>query len=315
MAPHTASELLDAAQLRRLPLPDRGVEIALLDWGGDGPLALLHHANGFCKGTLALVAAPLRPHFRVVAMDARGHGDSTPGSGDDPYAWAAFAGDIAAAARIAQARGAMLAVDSTVATPVLTRPIEQGADLVMHSATKYLNGHSDVIAGAIVADGERIERCLATLARIGCCIDPQAAWLLQRGLRTLPVRWARHCANAAVLAPRLRDHPAVGTVHWPGFEPEVLATAPLHDAGAMLAFELADADAADRMLARVRLCTHAVSLGGLETLVCTPRQTSHTQFTPEARRARGIADGLVRISVGLEDPDDVWADLEQALAG
>lgn len=222
---------------------------------------------------------------------------------------------VAELARRCQAAGAPLAVDATFAGGMAQHPLALGARVVVHSATKYLNGHSDVIAGVIVADGETVERCFRTLSRTGCCIDPQAAWLLQRGLRTLPLRWARQCANAAVLAPRLREHPAVAAVHWPGFDPDALAAAPLTEAGAMLAFEVADGAAADRLLASVRLCTHAVSLGGLETLVCSPRQTSHTQFDPQTRRARGIADGLVRVSVGIEDPDELWADLEQALGG
>lgn len=219
-------------------------------------------------------------------------------------------------ARRCEDAGVALGVDATFAGGLAQHPLALGARVVVHSATKYLNGHSDLIAGAIVADAETVERCFSTLSHSGCCIDPQAAWLLQRGLRTLPLRWARQCESAAVLAPRLREHRAVRAVHWPGFEPARMNEAPLSSAGAMLAFEIAGGLAAvEALLGRVRLCTHAASLGGLETLLSSPARTSHAQLDGDARRARGIADGLVRVSVGVEDPEDLWADLEAALAG
>ncbi len=218
--------------------------------------------------------------------------------------------DIASRCRAA---GVPLAVDATFAGGIAQHPLALGATVVVHSATKYLNGHSDVIAGAIIGSEAVVERCFKTLVRTGPCLAPDAAWLLQRGLRTLPLRWARQCESAAILADRLVEHSAVGAVHWPGFDTAVMRSAPLTSAGAMLAFELADLDAVERVLARVRLCSHATSLGGLETLLCSPAKTSHASLAPAERRARGIADGLIRVSVGIEDPDDIWTDLEQAL--
>ena len=217
-------------------------------------------------------------------------------------------------AQLCQAAGVPLGVDATFAGGVAQHPLTLGASVVIHSATKYLNGHSDVIAGVIIGAAAIIDRCFKTLSHAGCSIDPQAAWLLQRGLRTLPLRWAQAVGSAILLAGRLREHPRVRAVHYPGFDPAGLERAPLTSPGAMLAFELEDLPTAERLLERVRLCTHAPSLGGLETLLCSPVKTSHTQLDPQTRRERGIADGLVRVSVGVEDPEDLWADLDAALA-
>jgi cystathionine beta-lyase/cystathionine gamma-synthase len=217
-------------------------------------------------------------------------------------------------AALCQSAGVPLGVDATFAGGMAQHPLTLGASVVIHSATKYLNGHSDVIAGVIIGDRALVDRCFATLAHNGGCIDPQAAWLLQRGLRTLPLRWARQVDSAKLLAARLKEHPRVRAVHYPGLDPRTLERAPLHSPGAMLAFELDDLATAERLLARVRLCTHAPSLGGLETLICSPIKTSHTQLDPETRRERGLADGLVRLSVGVEDPEDLWADLDAALS-
>ncbi|KIG18825.1 Cystathionine gamma-synthase [Enhygromyxa salina] len=219
-------------------------------------------------------------------------------------------------AQLCQTAGVPLGVDATFAGGMAQHPLELGASVVVHSATKYLNGHSDVIAGAIVSDEATIDRCFATLCHTGCCIDPQAAWLLARGLRTLPLRWDRQVQTANLLAARLADHPAVARVHHPSLARDAMCAAPLRSAGAVLAFELAsrDEDAAQRMLARLRLCTHATSLGGIETLICLPSRTSHASLDPQLRRSRGIADALLRLSVGIEDPEDLWADLARALA-
>ena len=221
---------------------------------------------------------------------------------------------VAELARLCADAGVALGVDATFAGGMAQHPLALGATVVVHSATKYLNGHSDVIAGVIVADAATVDRCFKTLTHAGCSIDPQAAWLLQRGLRTLPLRWARQVESATRLAGRLREHPEVVAVHYPGFEPEALAAAPLASPGAMLAFEVENFERARQVLNRVRLCTHATSLGGLETLICSPLTTSHTQLDAATRAARGIADGLLRLSVGIEDPDDLWADLDHALA-
>ncbi|MCA9685060.1 MAG: aminotransferase class I/II-fold pyridoxal phosphate-dependent enzyme, partial [Myxococcales bacterium] len=191
-------------------------------------------------------------------------------------------------AALCRAAGVPLGVDATFAGGVAQHPLALGAEVVVHSATKYLNGHSDVIAGLIVGSHGLIDRCFGTMARTGCCPDPEAAWLLLRGVRTLPLRWARQCATAAVLAQRLREHPAVLAVHWPGFDPELLAVAPLRSAGAMLAFEVESGERAAAVLASLRLGTHAASLGGLETLLCSPARTSHAQLDGETRRRLGI---------------------------
>jgi cystathionine beta-lyase/cystathionine gamma-synthase len=224
---------------------------------------------------------------------------------------------MAALARLCQDAGVPLAVDATFAGGMAQHPLVCGASVVVHSATKYLNGHSDVIAGAIVADAARIDRCFATLSHSGCCIDPQAAWLLARGLRTLPLRWARQSESASLLAQRLAEHPAVARVHHPSLAPEAMAAAPLIGPGGVLAFELQqdDFETAAQFVARLQLVSHATSLGGLESLICSPARTSHAVLDPALRRQRGIADALLRMSVGLEDPDDLWADLADALAG
>lgn len=228
----------------------------------------------------------------------------------NPLMQVARMAEIAALCRAAEVP---LGVDATFAGGMAQHPLTLGATVVIHSATKYLNGHSDVIAGVIVGARSLVDRCFATIAHNGACIDPQAAWLLQRGLRTLPLRWARQVETATRLAVHLAEHPRVRAVHYPGLNPRRLEQAPLSSPGAMLAFELDDLAAVERLLARVRLCTHAPSLGGLETLICSPIKTSHTQLDPVTRRARGLVDGLVRLSVGVEDPEDLWADLDAAL--
>jgi cystathionine beta-lyase/cystathionine gamma-synthase len=169
-----------------------------------------------------------------------------------------------------------------------------------------------VIAGVIVGSATIVDRCFSTLSHSGCCIDPQAAWLLARGLRTLPLRFARQSESATLLARRLAEHPAIASVHHPSLTPEAMAEAPLSSPGGVLAFELRD-QAVETFLARLRLITHATSLGGLETTICSPARTSHAMIDPSVRRSRGIADALLRMSVGIEDPEDLWADLAAAL--
>jgi cystathionine beta-lyase/cystathionine gamma-synthase len=222
---------------------------------------------------------------------------------------------MAMLARACRAAGVPLAVDATFAGGMAQHPLVCGASVVVHSATKYLNGHSDVIAGVIVADAATIDRCFTTMSHNGSCIDPQAAWLLARGLRTLPLRWARQSESATVLAQRLAEHPAVARVHHPSLSPEQMGAAPLTSPGGVLAFELRqdDLETAAQFLARLQLVSHATSLGGLESLICSPARTSHAVLDPEVRRRRGIADALLRLSVGLEDPEDLWADLANAL--
>jgi cystathionine beta-lyase/cystathionine gamma-synthase len=215
--------------------------------------------------------------------------------------------------------GLTCVVDNTFATPVLCRPIEHGADIVIHSATKYLGGHDDVTLGLVISAREQAHRPLWKHAvDLGVAADPFAAWLTLRGLKTLPLRMERHCANAAYLARKLAAHPAVTGVHWPG-----LPDHPDHDIarrilagfGGMVAFDLAGGrEAGMAFVTGLRLAALATSLGGAETLVLHPASTSHRQMDAATLRASGIAEGSVRVSVGLEHPDDLWADFEQALA-
>ncbi|MFD8011980.1 trans-sulfuration enzyme family protein [Streptomyces sp. NPDC058955] len=224
-------------------------------------------------------------------------------------------GLLAAARRL----GVTSVVDNSLASPVLCRPLELGADVVVHSATKYLAGHSDVLGGAAVfADDELRRRIWPRTVELGASADPFAAWLVLRGIPTLPLRMREHCANAAALAELLRVHPRVTAVHYPwqpGHPSYGLARKVLSGGGGLLSFELDGGRAAGRALVeRVRLGRLALSLGGVETLLTHPASTSHRELDGAALAAAGIAPGLVRMSVGIEAVDDLWADLEQALA-
>ncbi|MDA3646036.1 PLP-dependent aspartate aminotransferase family protein [Saccharopolyspora indica] len=214
--------------------------------------------------------------------------------------------------------GLLNVVDSTFATPLLCRPIEHGADVVLHSTSKYLGGHSDVIGGvAVFADAARHRELWPELVEFGAPADPFAAWLTLRGVRTLAVRMRQHCENAQLIAERLAEHPAVRAVHYPGLPTHPdhdLARALLTGSGGVLSFELADRAAGLEFTRSVRLASLAPSLGGVETLVLHPASTSHRQLTADQLRAAGIGEGTIRLSVGIEHPEDVWADLEQALA-
>jgi methionine-gamma-lyase len=285
---------------------------------------LLACAQVVYGGTEALIDNELTARgVKVVRFDARDPDSLAALLGGDrqpDLVWAeSIANPLLEVARMTElgilcrAAEVPLGVDATFTGGMAQHPLTLGASVVVHSATKYLNGHSDVIAGVIVGDDAMIERCFSTLKRTGPCIDPMAAWLIARGIRTLPLRWAKQCESAALLADRLVEHPAVQRVYWPGFDGAIMRAAPLTSPGGMLAFELVDLLAVESFLARVKLCSHAASLGGLETLLCSPAKTSHAMIDPEVRRAKGIADGLVRVSVGIEDAEDIWADLEQAL--
>lgn len=227
--------------------------------------------------------------------------------------------DIRRVSEIARAAGAVTVVDNTYATPRLTRPIELGADLVVHSATKYLGGHGDLVAGLVVGDAETIGRIrLEGLKDMtGAVMAPFNAMLILRGLKTLSLRMERHSASALAVAQMLNAHPAVASVWYPG-----LADFPQHDLarrqmalpGGMIAFELTGGLAAGReTMNRLRLIGRAVSLGDAESLIQHPASMTHSTYTPEERAAYGISDGLIRLSVGLEDPEDLLEDLEQAL--
>ncbi len=227
--------------------------------------------------------------------------------------------DLAPIAKIAQQDGVGLLVDATFASPMNFRPLEHGADVVISSATKYLNGHSDVIAGAVAGSTSVIEEVTRLMKLWGSSLDPHSAWLIDRGMRTLAVRMDRHSVNGLAIATWASTHPAVARVHYPGLasHPDHALAARLLDGfGGMLGLELAGGSAAaERMLGRLQLITHAPSLAGVESLISEPRLTSHRALGPEGRSAMGIPDGFLRLSCGLEDADDLIADLEQALDG
>jgi len=225
--------------------------------------------------------------------------------------------DIAKAAEIARARGAWLVVDNTFASPALQRPLELGADIVVHSTTKYLNGHSDGVGGIIVvARDEDAERVRFVQNAAGAILGPFDSWLVLRGTKTLPLRMERHSANAQALAGFLASHPKVSRVIYPGLPDHPqheLARRQMRGFGGMLSFELASFEAARAVLNRVRLMALAESLGGVETLICHPATMTHASVPAERRAAIGISDSLVRISVGVEDVADLEDDLRQAI--
>jgi cystathionine beta-lyase/cystathionine gamma-synthase len=226
--------------------------------------------------------------------------------------------DVEWLAVLAKAEGIPLLVDSTFATPINYRPLEHGADIVIHSATKYLNGHSDVIAGAVAGGEAFVLEVREKMKLWGQAIDPHAAWLIERGLKTLAVRMARHDETGLQVATWLEQQPKVRRVHYPGLasHPDhALAKRVLGGFGGMVGVELAGGGrAAERFLRALRLITHAPSLGGVESLVSEPRYTSHASLTPDERAAAGIPDGFLRVSLGLEDADDLLADLARGLA-
>lgn len=215
--------------------------------------------------------------------------------------------------------GLALVVDSTFASPVNLQPLRFGADVVIHSATKYLNGHHDIICGAVMGTASYIEEVRQKMIVWGQAPDPFACWLLERGLKTLDVRVQRQNENAMLVASWLSRQPEVSTVHYPGLPTHPdheIAKATMSGFGGMLAFELKDGGpAAERLLSRVKLVVHAPSLGGVETLASEPRFTSHAHMTSAERGEIGIPDGFVRLSVGIEGADDLIADLDQALHG
>jgi cystathionine beta-lyase/cystathionine gamma-synthase len=226
--------------------------------------------------------------------------------------------DVEALAAIAHKAGALLLVDNTVPTPALSQPLRWGADAVLYSATKNLSGHADVIGGLVVGKPTWIEGARAFAHTFGPTLGPFDAWLTLRGIRTLAVRMARHTSNALALARFFEGHPAVSRVNYPGLEkspfyPRARKLLP-DGAGALLSFELAGGKAAlESMLSRLQLVRLMPSLGNVATTLSHPASTSHRGLDPTERAKAGIGDGLVRCSVGLEHPDDLLADFQQAL--
>ena len=225
--------------------------------------------------------------------------------------------DLAPLAQVAREFGLALLVDATFASPINFRPLEHGADVVITSATKYLNGHSDLVAGVVAGSASVIDEVNRLLRIWGPAIDAHTAWLVDRGMRTLAVRMERHNANGLAVARWAEKHPSIVRVHYPGLpsHPDhALARKILAGFGGMVGLELkGGVRAAERMLKRLKLVTHAPSLAGVESLISEPRLTSHRDLGPEGRAAAGIPDGFLRLSCGLEDCEDIIEDLRQAL--
>ncbi len=227
--------------------------------------------------------------------------------------------DLGEASALAHGRGARLVVDNTFATPCLQRPIELGADLVVHSTTKYLNGHSDSVGGAVIATRDDDVAWLKFIQNAeGAILSPFDSWLVLRGTKTLPIRMKQHSETGQRLAERLANHPKVRHVFYPGLPAHPqhdLARRQMRSFGGMLAFDVGTLDNARTVLEGVRLAALAESLGGVETLISHPATMTHASVPEERRQALGITDGLVRLSAGLEDVEDLEADLDQALDG
>jgi cystathionine gamma-synthase len=226
--------------------------------------------------------------------------------------------DIEALAEIAHDHDALCAVDNTFATPYLQQPLTHGADIVSHSLTKYLGGHSDVVGGALITDDPELDEQFGFYQNsVGATPDPFACFLVLRGTKTLPVRMDRHCENARTLAERLEAHEAVDTVYYPGLESHPsydLARKQMDDFGGMVSFELdATLDETAEFVAETDVFALAESLGGVESLIEQPATMTHASIPKEERLAAGLTDGLVRISVGIEHVDDLWADLDGAI--
>ncbi|ACU57992.1 cystathionine gamma-synthase [Chitinophaga pinensis] len=227
--------------------------------------------------------------------------------------------DIAASAKIAKENKLLLCVDNTFASPYLQNPLDLGADIVVHSATKYLGGHSDVVHGAIVVKEEALAKQLYFIQNsCGAVPGPQDCFLVLRGLKTLHVRMQRHCENGAVIAQFLRQHPKVAKVHWCGFEDHPnhhIAKQQMRGFGGMISFTLKDdsQEAAFKVLSGTHLFSLAESLGGVESLIGHPASMTHASIPREERIANGLVDSLIRLSVGIEDAEDLIADLSKAI--
>jgi methionine-gamma-lyase len=254
---------------------------------------------------LAAVEKAITPDTRVVFVE-------TPGNPT------LVMSDLAAIAGLAHKRGALVVVDNTFMTPVLQQPLALGADVVIHSLTKFLNGHADVVGGVIVVrDKPAYDLMRKTLNHLGGVLPPFEAFLVHRGIKTLALRMERHCANAQQIAEWLERHPKVAWVRFPGLpsHPQYeLGKRQMKGPGGMISFELkAGIEAGRTLMNSTRLCVLAVSLGGVETLIQHPASMTHASMGREHRLKAGITDGLVRLSVGIEAVEDLIADLDQAL--
>lgn len=256
-------------------------------WDGD-PRTLAEQIRPETR--LAVVESPTNPLMRVI--------------------------DLAGTAEMLRARGVHAVIDNTFATPVLQNPLALGFELVVHSGTKYLGGHSDLLCGAVVGAQSLVDRVTAQAVRLGSTLNGQDLSLLERSLKTLSLRVERQSANALRLAEWLAGDARIAGVHYPGLPDDpghAMAREQMRAFGGMLGFRLAGSVDPDAFLARLQLVTPAVSLGGVESTVCQPSRTSHAGLNSEGRAALGIDDRLMRFSTGIEDPDDLIADLVQAL--
>jgi cystathionine beta-lyase/cystathionine gamma-synthase len=225
--------------------------------------------------------------------------------------------DLQAVADIAHARGARVVCDNTFLSPYLQRPLEFGVDIVLHSTTKYLNGHSDSVGGVVVLNDEGDAEWIKFIQNsVGAILSPFDSWLIMRGTKTLALRMEQHDRNGRAVAAFLEEHPKVQKLYYPGsvsHRQHDLAKRQQRGFGGMVAFDVGSLDNARTVLEAVKLCTLAESLGAVETLISHPATMTHASVLPETRSRLGITDGLVRISVGLEDVDDIIADIDQAL--
>lgn len=228
--------------------------------------------------------------------------------------------DIQALVTMAKKNGSLVAVDNTFASPYLQNPLDLGADIVMHSVTKYLSGHSDVIMGALVVNDEKLRDELAFITNsCGAVPGPQDCFLVLRGIKTLHLRMERHCYNGKKVAEFLRNHPKVGKVYWPGFADHPnhdIAKKQMRDFGGMMSFTLKDdkIEKAVKLMETVQLFSLAESLGGVESLINHPASMTHASIPREERMKNGLTDSLIRLSVGVEDVEDIISDLDQAIA-
>jgi cystathionine beta-lyase len=250
------------------------------------------------------IAAALRPNTKLIYIE----------SPSNPLL---LITDIAAVAKIGRDRHIVTAIDNTFASPVNQNPVALGIDVVVHSATKYLGGHSDLCCGAAVGRAAPIRRVKAAAVNLGGSMNALTCHLLERSLKTLSVRVERQNANAMAIAEFLARHPAVRRVNYPGLETHpgyAVARKQMWGFGGMMSFEVDERRiSADQFLRRLQLVTPALSLGGVETIICASAATSHAKLSPAERAGLGITDGLLRLSVGIEDADDIIADLSQAL--
>lgn len=253
---------------------------------------------------LEAVQAAIRPHTRLLFTET-------------PTNPLMTISDIAALAEIAHAHKALLAVDNTFASPYFQRPLMLGADIVAHSATKYLGGHSDLVHGVVVVRSPELAEKLHFIQNaVGAVPSPFDCWLLLRSVKTLALRMEQHQRNAMAIAQLCAEHPAVVRVYYPGLPSHPqheLARRQMSGFSGMVSIDLGSRDKAERFIAALQVITLAESLGGVESLVCHPETMTHTSIPEEQRRARGITDGLVRLSVGIEDTEDLIADVCHAL--